>query len=135
MSVQKIYSILRRTVTLSVLPRTIAMATGAALISVGCLIPKDAYAAVITSTVQGDENPAIINGESLQNGDFLITVDKVQGNGVASFISMASPCSGKMYPSSPSFPSFPSFPSSPSPQDLFSSPYLGVPHTLGKCYK
>jgi len=78
MSVQKIYSILRRTVTLSVLPRTIAMATGAALISVGCLIPKDAYAAVITSTVQGDENPAIINGESLQNGDFLITVDKVQ---------------------------------------------------------
>ena len=124
MSVQKIYSILRRTVTLSVLPRTIAMATGAALISVGCLIPKDAYAAVITSTVQGDENPAIINGESLQNGDFLITVDKVQGNGVASFISMASPCSGKMYPCSPS---------SPSPQNLFSSPYsICRPNTICK---
>ena len=87
MSVQKIYSILRRTVTLSVLPRTIAMATGAALISVGCLMPEDSYAAVITSTAQGDENPAIINGESLQNGDFLIKFNhfKTLGDGQDEF--------------------------------------------------
>jgi len=87
MSVQKIYSILRRTVTLSVLPRTIAMATGAALISVGCLMPEDSHAAVITSTAQGDENPAIINGESLQNGDFLIKFNhfKTLGDGQDEF--------------------------------------------------
>ena len=51
----------------------------------------------------------------------LFTEGFLQGNGVVSFISMASPCSGKMYPSSPSSPSFPI---SPSPQHLFSSPYL-----------
>ncbi|EDX70856.1 hypothetical protein MC7420_145 [Coleofasciculus chthonoplastes PCC 7420] len=49
-------------------------------------------------------------------------MDKVPGNGVASFLSMASPCSGKMYPCSPSSPSSPSFPSSPSPHHLFSKP-------------
>ncbi|EDX70966.1 hypothetical protein MC7420_8217 [Coleofasciculus chthonoplastes PCC 7420] len=37
-----------------------------------------------------------------------MTQGLIQGNRVASFISMASPCSGQMYPCSPSFPSFPS---------------------------
>jgi hypothetical protein len=50
-------------------------------------MPEDASAVVITATAQGDTNPPIINGQSLQNGDFLITpnVFTTLGNGIDEF--------------------------------------------------
>lgn len=66
---------------------TVATATATAFISIGCLIPEAASAASITATVQGDTNPPTINGQSLQNGDFLITPNNntFLGNGIDEF--------------------------------------------------
>lgn len=65
----------------------IATATATAFISIGCLMPEDASAVVITATAQGDTNPAIINGQSLQNGDFSITPNffTTLGDGIDEF--------------------------------------------------
>lgn len=54
--------------------KTISIIT-AGFITIGSLIPQSASAASITANVSGDENPGIVTGTSIQNGDFTITAN------------------------------------------------------------
>jgi hypothetical protein len=68
--------------------KTISIIT-AGFIAIGSLIPQKASAASITANVSGSENPGIVTGTSLQNGDFTITpnVFNTLGDGVDEFTS------------------------------------------------
>ncbi len=47
----------------------------AGFIALGSLIPQKAFAASITASASGSENPGVVTGTSLQNGDFSLTAN------------------------------------------------------------